>query len=592
MAIGVFLARTIPTNADPHSLELANLRRVQESGRRVLEELVPLRTPGSLTTIPALRGPLPLAARTLRKQERDGLERSLEFADDLPFPEPTTTTRRRAGERAPRAGAPTGGSYMVAIREGRGRCCSTVPSSGFCAPERIYELEVHGPDLDVRGITAPGRPVIGAGFNRHVAWGITTGASDADDLYAEQLVDGDDERYVFKGEEREMDCRDEQIDYDTPPSDLLGGNVPRRPAGGQRARCGCAAPCTARSRPAATAWPTRAATRSGAASWRRSRGWPTLNEAQDIDDVDRAVRTFTWNENVMAVDSDGNIGFWHPGLLPAAPARWDERLPYPGTGEAEWRGLLDRDDQMPFVINPKQGWLANWNNLPSRGWTSGDGTARKRMDGRLFRVGLLFRLVRAPGRRPFVPGACSDTDPQEAGTTAQQPPLARSTLRRAARGADGEAAEGPAHGAALGRLLPPHRRRRHRRPRRRRVGRLAGRAARHGRERAGRGCALGGGRERPQLPRPRLQRRRRLPPLRHPPPGGVRAAHAGARAARATPPSARSRSSRTRFDSERPATTGASRGALYDVPVLGAEAPADLPFFDRGTWEQFVELGP
>ena len=48
-------------------------------------------------------------------------------------------------------------------------------------------------------------------------------------------------------------------------------------------------------------------------------------------------------------------------------------------GEAEWRGLLSRR-QIPAVIDPKQGWLANWNNLPSAGWTAGDGTARKRMD--------------------------------------------------------------------------------------------------------------------------------------------------------------------------------------------------------------------
>ena len=50
----------------------------------------------------------------------------------------------------------------------------------------------------------------------------------------------------------------------------------------------------------------------------------------------------TWNENVIAADEHGDIGFWHPGLHPLRPQRWDERLPYPGDGRAEWRGLLPR----------------------------------------------------------------------------------------------------------------------------------------------------------------------------------------------------------------------------------------------------------
>jgi penicillin G amidase len=31
---------------------------------------------------------------------------------------------------------------------------------------------------------------------------------------------------------------------------------------------------------------------------------------------------------------------------------------------------------------------------------------------------------------------------------------------------------------------------------------------------------------------------------------------------------------------------------MYDVEVQGAAAKPELPFFDRGTWEQLVELSP
>ena len=61
-------------------------------------------------------------------------------------------------------------------------------------------------------------------------------------------------------------------------------------------------------------------------------GISALNDAHSVKQVDRAMSQVTWNENVIAADSEGNIGFWHPGLHPLRPKRWDERLPYPGDG--------------------------------------------------------------------------------------------------------------------------------------------------------------------------------------------------------------------------------------------------------------------
>nr|MBA3328698.1 penicillin acylase family protein [Solirubrobacterales bacterium] len=89
VAIGVFLARTIPTNADPEGLELANMRALQLSGRRALDALVPLRTPGSLTTVPReQRRRFPSQPGRTRRDERAGLQRSARFVRDLRFPDP------------------------------------------------------------------------------------------------------------------------------------------------------------------------------------------------------------------------------------------------------------------------------------------------------------------------------------------------------------------------------------------------------------------------------------------------------------------------------------------------------------------------
>ena len=54
-------------------------------------------------------------------------------------------------------------------------------------------------------------------------------------------------------------------------------------------------------------------------------------------------------------------------------------------------------DERPQVIDPAQGWLAQWNNVPSAGWTNGDSEALERATGSLHRVGIL-QQARAPSR--------------------------------------------------------------------------------------------------------------------------------------------------------------------------------------------------
>ncbi|HVE68449.1 MAG TPA: penicillin acylase family protein [Solirubrobacteraceae bacterium] len=438
VAIGVYLARTIPTNADPSSLELANLRGLQLGGGGALQALVPLRTPGARPTIPAREGRFPSQpGRTLR-QERAALARSAAYARGLPFPagapaDPTSVRALRARSPATRILGP-GGSWMFAVRDRAGKRAWLYngPQLGFTAPERVVELELHAPGFDARGMTAPGVPVLGNGHNGRIAWGITTGASDMDDLYAERTVPGEPESYRFRGAVRKMDCRNETIAYRSPPSTLVGlagGRVPPAPESGSETVRVCRThhgPVEARAGNVAYA--------RRHASWMRELdtlgGLDALSRARNIREVDAAVRLMTWNENIMAADSQGSIGFWHPGLHPLRPRAWDERLPYPGTGEAEWRGVRSTAT-IPAVINPRQGWLANWNNVPSADWTSGDGTARKRMDALFFRVAALEPEVRALARRPSFAGLQDVV--RRVGTVAQQRRPAYRRLLVAAR---------------------------------------------------------------------------------------------------------------------------------------------------------------
>lgn len=570
--VGIFLARTVPSG---DGAELRNLRAIQDSGSpKVLDALVPLRVRGQRTTIPRSEGSFPQGPPLSAKKASQARRRSLRFVGGLPEPsaEQAGAAARKADLPAGRIGR-TGGSYMFAIRKpGGGAVLFNGPQLGFSAPELFVELEVHAPGLDVRGVTAPGIPVIGIGHTDELAWGITSGLSDEDDLYAERLVPGEPEMYFHKGEKRRMDCRDETLRFMTGPSALLGGELPESGSKTERICRTVHGPVQARDGDIAYA--------RRYAIWGREVetivGIDMLNHAKTVADADRAARELTWNENLMAADSQGNIGYWHPGLLQIRPSKWDQRLPLPGTGEAEWPGLVPRE-KLPRVINPKQGWLANWNNVPSAGWTSGDGPASERISGGFHRVGWLQTLVAHTAKQdPSFAGAALAV--RRAGSRAQQRPLAGPRLRRAARGATGRAREvldtllnwnGDYVAVNAENTVD--------------AGVATWEAFKEEANRQGT-ASLGTGadrfEEKPGNSHVFDMTDREAYALRTLSSAGYR------RVAEAT---------FTRL-ADRFETTDTARWreprAMYKIVTQGAEQPPPLPFFDRGTWEQIVELSP
>jgi acyl-homoserine lactone acylase PvdQ len=237
-----------------------------------------------------------------------------------------------------------------------------------------------------------------------------------------------------------MECRDETFTYRPPPADflaLLDLEVPDTSAGSHTERV-----CRTVHGPVQKVVQGEGiAYARKYAIWKREVGTivglDMVNRADSIDDIDAAADALTWNENLMAADDIGNIGYWSPGLMPLRSKRWDERLPMPGTGRAEWKGLLPPDDR-PQVINPSQGWLANWNNPPSFGATNGDGPAKERTTGPFHRGRYLARVVGRFYRRGPTFEALSAID-RVTGTHAQQRMLSTRRLKLAARRARGDA---------------------------------------------------------------------------------------------------------------------------------------------------------
>ncbi len=424
--------------------------------------------------------------------------------------------------------------------------------------------------------------MVGIGHNGHVAWGFTSGLSDEDDLYVEKVTGP--ETYRYKGEERAMDCRDELFTWQHPadriPPDALmdlieGGGA----GGGATCRHDDRADLPHGARPRAgerRRHRAREALRDLEPRARDDRGHRQLNNAKNMGDIDKAMQNVTWNENVMAADDRGHIGFWHPGLHQLAPKRWDERLPFPGTGKAEWRGLLPRS-KTPQVIDPPEGWLANWNNVPSKGWTNGDSEALERATGPLHRVRILRALVGKVAKNPSF-GKFTNIV-KTSGTTAQQFPFRdKRKFARARKKAD---ANGKAVIDALNAWNGSYDHEdseRHGRPGRCDLGRVQG----SDRGRSSRTSSAPA----PKSWRGQTGRSHMFDVTR-----GEAAAllalgpHSYAKAASKT-----FEALATDFSSANPQTWREPR-RMYPVSAQGAADAPDLEFFDRGTWNESIAMG-
>jgi penicillin amidase len=227
VAVGIFLARTVPSGS---GVELDNLRSLRAIGADAFNRLLPLRTPGRLPTVPRENGLFKSQPGRTSRQERASLRRTVRDSRAWELPDERATASARANVAEGLIGH-VGGSSMFAVRKpGGGALLFNGPQLGYSVPELFVELELHGPGIDLRGVTAAGVPLIGIGHNGRVAWGFTSGLSDEDDLYAESLVD--DERYRFRGDVRRMDCRDERFTYRSPTTDLLAVPDGGRPGAG------------------------------------------------------------------------------------------------------------------------------------------------------------------------------------------------------------------------------------------------------------------------------------------------------------------------------------------------------------------------
>lgn len=221
------------------------------------------------------------------------------------------------------------------------------PQFGWVNPAYVYGVGLHGAGFDVTGNTPFAHPVVLFGTNGRISWGATAGPLDVNDMYQERLNPANQYEYQFNGSYRPMTRTTEVIKVKGAADDSLDIYA------------------TVHGRVTSFDVPNNSAY-SLKRSWdgyelESLLGWIHSMQARSWDEwiaqASRVAITINW----YYADSSGNIGYVSPGRLPIRPATQDIRLPALGDGTMEWQGIRPFSEN-PQVLNPAEGFVANWNN--------------------------------------------------------------------------------------------------------------------------------------------------------------------------------------------------------------------------------------
>ncbi|MBK5445380.1 penicillin acylase family protein [Peribacillus sp. TH24] len=235
------------------------------------------------------------------------------------------------------------------------------PQVGFVAPGFLYEVGLHAPGFDMEGSGFIGYPFIMFGANNHFALSATAGYGNVTDIFEEKLNANNASQYLYKGKWRDMEKRKESFT-------VKGDNREKKTVEKIYYRT-VHGPVISRDETNNVAysksWSFRGTEAQSMSAYMKA------NWAKNLKEFENAASEYTMSLNWYYADKKGDIAYYHVGRYPVRNSKIDERIPTPGTGEYEWKGFIPFKEN-PHVINPKIGYVVNWNNKPSKEWVNGE----------------------------------------------------------------------------------------------------------------------------------------------------------------------------------------------------------------------------
>lgn len=218
---------------------------------------------------------------------------------------------------------------------------------GLDVPNVYYQVHLECPQFAVIGHAVPGMPgALHFCHNQHVAWGMTHGMADTQDLFAERFRAGGQE-YLFKGEWLPVQARREILGVrGAAPVEISIAATHHGPIIAGDPASGAAIALSDPGLIEATPWLDAAREAMRSAS---------------VEELCQALGKWTDRVNNYAVaDVHGNFGYLHAGKIPIRPEAngWSA---VPGwTGQHEWQGYIPHEE-LPRAINPAAGYAVTCN---------------------------------------------------------------------------------------------------------------------------------------------------------------------------------------------------------------------------------------
>jgi penicillin amidase len=286
---------------------------------------------------------------------------------------------RMAATAAPFAGSSAAGQGSNAWAVGGERTASGRPLLAsdphliMQVPSLWYENHLSGGDIHVTGASLPGVPCVVIGHNERIAWGLTNGENDVQDLFIERFDPADPTRYEFQGAWEQATIVRERIVVKgqaepaieevriTRHGPIISSLIPsdeRRKTEDEGSANGVMHSSTVVGPSSKQALALRwAALEPG----QNMSAAILINRAHDWESFRAAVAEWVMpTQNFIYADVAGHIGYTLGGALPIR-AQGDGRLPVPGwTGEYEWNGSIPRD-QLPHMLDPDEGFVVSAN---------------------------------------------------------------------------------------------------------------------------------------------------------------------------------------------------------------------------------------
>ncbi|WP_339784636.1 MAG: penicillin acylase family protein [Imperialibacter sp.] len=228
------------------------------------------------------------------------------------------------------------------------------PHIGFSQPSVWYEAYLETPDFQLYGYHLAGYPFAILGHNRQVAVGLTMLENDDVDFFRETKNEADSNQYLYKGEWKSFDYRDEIIkvkdeeDIVFQVKTSLHGPVVNGMLGE-----------IVGPDPVAMWWTYNKLPNQVLDATRK------LNNAQSPGDVTDALKLIhAPGLNVMYGDAKGNVAWWATARLIKRPEHVNSFTILNGsTGEDDPLGYFDFAEN-PHSVNPPMGYVFSANNQP------------------------------------------------------------------------------------------------------------------------------------------------------------------------------------------------------------------------------------